>query len=61
LEYGTTTEGSGRNLSIVVFIKSVTKLAVVNIEGSLLPTAYRILSNILFSRLPTYVDEITED
>jgi hypothetical protein len=39
----------------------VTKLTNIYREISLLSTSYKILSNILFSRLVPYIDEITGD
>jgi hypothetical protein len=45
---------SGRNLLVYLIIKRVIKLTVVIIEA----TTYKILSDILVSRLTQYLDEI---
>jgi len=42
---------SGRNLLLYVFIKRVVTLTVAIIEECQLPSTYKILSNILLSRL----------
>jgi hypothetical protein len=52
---------SGRIVLLYLLIKRVLKLTS-NYRGiSLLPASYKILSNILVSRLIPYVDKITED
>jgi len=50
----------GRNLLFFLFIEKETKTDCNTYRGiSLLPTAYKILSSILVSRLTLYTDEIT--
>ena len=52
---------SGRNRSLYLSIKRAIKQTVVIYTAiSLLPTIYKILSNILLSRLTPYADKITE-
>jgi hypothetical protein len=53
---------SGRSLLLYQFTKTGIKLTAVKYCGiSLLSTSYKMLSNILLSRLSTYVDEIIGD
>jgi len=53
---------SGRSRLLYLSIRRVTKHTVVNYRGtSLLPTTYKILSNILLSRLTPYAEEIIGD
>jgi hypothetical protein len=53
---------SGRSILLYHFQREVIKLTVVIIaEISLLSTSYKILSNILLSRLSPYIDEIIGD
>jgi hypothetical protein len=52
---------SGKSLLLYQFTRRVIKLTN-NYRGiSLLSTSYKILSNILLSRLSPYIDEITGD
>jgi hypothetical protein len=54
-------QSSGRNLLLYLFIKRVINHCS-NYRGiSLLPTTYKILSNILLSKLTSYVDQIIGD
>jgi len=52
---------SGRSQSLCLSIGRVIKQIVVIIGASLLPTTYKILSNILLSRLTPYAVEIIGD
>ena len=53
---------SGRSLIIVPAYKKGDKTDCSNYRGiSLLPTTYKILSNILLSRLTPYAEDIIED
>jgi hypothetical protein len=52
---------SGRNQSLYLFIRRVIKETSNYTEISLLSTTYRILSNVLLSRLTPYADEIIWD
>jgi hypothetical protein len=52
---------SGRNLSLCLFIRREIKVTIVITEECHLPATYKVLPNILVSRLTPYVDEIIGD
>jgi hypothetical protein len=55
-------EVSSVYFSLYLFVRGVIKETVVIVEAFyLLPTTYRILSNILLSKLTVYTEEITGD
>jgi hypothetical protein len=52
---------NGRSQLLYQFTKRAIKRTVIIIAGSLLSTSYKILLNILLSRLVLYIDEIIGD